>query len=116
KKGKGIGKKVVQLTFTFSTAMNPGTIANAGAYQVAWVSTKKVKKRVQTVPHPVAVLSATADPSNTVVTVVTSAPKTKFKRGGEASFASPGATLRAAGASLGGSTVFVIGARAGSLG
>ena len=47
---------------TFSTAMNPGTIDNAGNYQVAWASTKKVKKKVQTVLHPVTVLSATADP------------------------------------------------------
>ena len=55
KKGKPIGKPVEEIVLTFSTAMNPGTIDNAGNYQVAWASTKKVKKKVQTVLHPMAV-------------------------------------------------------------
>ena len=92
--------------------MNPGTIDNAGGYQVAWASTKKVKKKVQTVLHPVAVLSATADPTNTRVTLVTATLKTKFAKGGQVMFVSPGSILGAAGGPLGGVTEFAISPRA----
>src|SRR5262249_4908645 len=107
KKGKPIGKPVVEITLTFSTAMDPGTLDNAGNYRVAWSSTKRVKKRVQTALHTISVLSATAGPSNTLVTLVTSARKTKFARGGQVSIVSPGSIRSAAGAPLGGPTVFL---------
>ena len=50
---------------TFSTAMNAGTIGNAGNYQVAWASTRKVKRKLQTTLHPVTVLSATPNSADT---------------------------------------------------
>ncbi len=115
KKGKPIGKPVEEIVLTFSTAMNPGTIDNAGNYQVAWASTKKVKRKVQTVLHPMAVVSASSDPTNTVVTLVTSAPKTKFAKGGQLTIVAPGSILGAAGGSLGGATVFAIAPRAGGI-
>jgi streptogramin lyase len=115
KKGKLIGKPVVEITLRFSTAMSPATIDIAGNYRVAWASTKRVKRKVQTALHPIAVVSATADPSGTVVTLVTSAPTTKFARGGQVSIVSPGSIKSAAGASLGVPTSFLIGPRAASI-
>jgi streptogramin lyase len=109
KKGKPIGKPVVEITLRFSTAMDPGPVENAGNYAVAWASTKKIKKKVQSALHPIAVLSVTADPSDTAVTLVTSAPRTKFARGGQVSIVSPGSFRSAAGASLDGPTHFLIG-------
>ena len=115
KKGKPIGKPVVELVFTFSAAMNPGTINNPGDYQVAWASTKKVKKQVQTVFHPVAVLSATVDATNTMVTLVTSTMKTKFAKGGQVMIVSPASILGADGEPLGGVTKFAISPRAAGI-
>jgi hypothetical protein len=115
KKGKPIGKPVVEVTLKFSTAMSPATVVNAGNYRVAWASTSRVKRRVQPVLHPIAVLSATADPSDTVVTLVTSAPKTKFARGGQVSIVLPGSIKSVAGVPLGGPTVFLIGPGAASI-
>jgi streptogramin lyase len=109
KKHKPIGKPVVEVMLTFSTAMNRATVDNASNYRVAWASTKRVKRKVQASLHSITVLSATADPSDTVVTLVTSAPKKKFARGGQVSIVSPGSIKSAAGASLGGPTVFLIG-------
>ncbi len=115
KKGKPIGKPVVEIVLTFSAAMNPGTISNPGAYQVAWASTKKIKKQVQTVYHPVAVLSATVDPTNTMVTLVTSTMKTKFAKGGQVLIVSPASLLGSDGEPLGGITKFAISPRAGGI-
>ena len=86
---------------TFSTAMNAETIGNAGNYQVAWASTRKVKRKLQTALHPVAVVSATADSADTVVTLATSATKQKFAKGGQLTIVSPGSVLSAAEVSLG---------------
>ena len=72
---------------------------------MAWASTKKVKKKVQTVYHPVAVVSVTLDPSDTVITLVTSAPKQKFAKGGRVSVSLPSSVLA-------GPTVFTISPRA----
>ena len=113
KKGKPIGKPVVEVALTFSTAMNPGSLDNAGNYQVSWASTKKVKKQVRTILHPIAVVSATTDATDTVVTLATSAQSSKFAKGGQVSIVSPSSVLGAASGSLGGTTVFTISPRAG---
>jgi streptogramin lyase len=115
KKGKPIGKPVLEVILKFSTAMNPATVNSAGNFRVAWASTTRVKRKVQTTLHPIAVVSATADPSDTVVTLATSTPTTKFARGGQISIVSPGSIKSAAGASLGGPTIFLIGPRAASI-
>src|SRR5262249_23818981 len=115
KKGKGIGKPVEEFVLTFSTAMNAGTIGNAGNYQVAWASTRKVKRKLQTTLHPVAVVSATPNSAATVVTLVTSATKQKFAKGGQLTIVSPGSSSSAAGVSLGPPSVFAISARAGGI-
>jgi len=67
----------------YSTVMSPGTADNLSNYQVDWYSTKKVKKKVQTVLHAVRVLTATTDASNTFVTLATSATQKTFAKGGQ---------------------------------
>ena len=114
KKGKPIGKPVVEVLFTFSTAMNPGTVENAGNYNVNVASTRKLKKKLVTTYNSVGLSSVTLDPSDTVVTLVTSVPKSKFAKGGQVVIAASG-VRSAAGVSLGGPSTFTIGAGGGSI-
>ena len=54
KKLKPVGKPVLTgFELKFSTAMNPATAGNIANYLVAWTSTKKVKKKIVQVFHPV---------------------------------------------------------------
>ena len=54
KKGKPVGKAVLSgFTFEFGTPLNPSAAGNAANYQVDSVTTKKVKKKVQHVLHPI---------------------------------------------------------------
>jgi streptogramin lyase len=115
KRGKGIGKPVEEFVLTFSTAMDAGTIGNAANYQVAWASTRKVKRKLQTTLHPVSVLSATPNSADTAVTLLTSAVKTKFAKGGQVTVVSPGSVQSAAGVSLAAPTVFIVTPRAGGI-
>ena len=96
KKGKPVGKPVEEIVLTFSSRMNPVTVDVAGNFQVSWASTRKVKRKVVTTMHGVAVVSATMDPSDTVLTLLTSAQKQKFAKGGQVSIVSPGSILHAA--------------------
>ena len=111
RKGKAMGKPVEEIVLTFSTAMNAGSIGNAGAYQVAWASTRRVKRKLVTTLHPVGVPSATPGATNTTVTLVTSGMASKFARGGRLTI-SPGSIVNADGVSLGAPTVFLIAPRA----
>ena len=113
KKGKPIGKPVVDIVFQFNTAMNPATADNVNNYQVGWISTRKIKKRIQTVLHPIGVLSATSNASNTSVTLATSATKTKFPKGGQVTIA--GGVSGAAGGFLAGNFVFIISPKANAI-
>src|SRR5204862_6888884 len=99
KKGKPIGKPVVSFEFQFSTAMNLGTTGNANNYQVAWTSTKKVKKKTVKVLHPLGVQSATYDSSRNSVTLVTAATGKTFAKGGQITIlaAAPSGVSSAAG-------------------
>ncbi|MGP0063459.1 MAG: beta strand repeat-containing protein [Isosphaeraceae bacterium] len=117
KKGKPIGKPVVNIMIDYSIPMNSGTADNASNYQVDWVSTKKVKKKVQTILHPIGVLSATSNASNTAVTLATSATNAKFAKGGQLTIiaAAPGGVDSAAGVYLAGNNIFTITAKAGSI-
>jgi virginiamycin B lyase len=102
KKGKPIGKPDAEVSVTFSIPMDPTSIDNAGNYQVAWTSTKRVKKKVQKVLHPVPVTFQPSDSSAAVVALVTSVPMKKFARGGQVLIVSPGSILSARGVALGG--------------
>jgi hypothetical protein len=82
KKGKPVGKPVLSFVLEFNTAMNPSTVTSTGNYQLGWTSTKKVKKQVQTMVHPVAITSVTYNASTSSVTLLTSATATTFAKGG----------------------------------
>jgi hypothetical protein len=112
--GKPIGTPVVGFEFQFSTAMNPATVDNPANYQLAWTSTKKVKGKVQTILHPLRVVSATNVGSSSTILVTTNAPTTRFPRGGQVTVlgASPGNVTSAAGVLLGGNPVFRISPKA----
>ena len=115
KKGKLIGVPVVSFTFTFSTAMDQGSVTNFNNYQVDWVSTKKVKKKLETVLHKVAIKTATYNASNNSVTLVTNATKATFPKGGELTVVGlpPGGVESAAGVfPAAGTSVFTISPRA----
>ena len=142
KHGKPIGKPVVEIVFHYSTAMNPATADNPGNYQVNWTSTKKVKTKVVkvvnrgsqsrpalvrravtkttivTVLHPVSVVSATSDPTNTVVTVATMSLASRFAKGGQITVigSPPGGVNSAADAYLGGNPMFTISPKARGIG
>jgi hypothetical protein len=54
KKHKPVGKSALTgFRLDFSTAMNPATAGDAGNYQVDWISTRRVKKKVVNILHPV---------------------------------------------------------------
>jgi streptogramin lyase len=108
KKGKPIGKPVAEVLLTFSAPMNTGTIDNAGNYQVAWESTKKVKHHVQVIYHAVPIAFQPTGSSATVVALSTSVPLKKFAKGGQVTIVSPGSIQSAAGVALGGPTTFTI--------
>jgi virginiamycin B lyase len=108
KKHRPAGKPLAEVLLTFSIPMNTGTIDNAGNYQVAWESVKKVKKKVQTAFHPVPVTFQPSASSATVVALETSVPMQKFARGGQVAIVSPASIQSAAGVPLGGATTFNI--------
>lgn len=117
KQGKPIGTPVVSFVFTFSTAMDKASVTKTNNYQVDWVSTESVKKKVQTVLHPVAIQSAMYTASTNSVTLVTSVTNTTFAKGGQLTVigSPPGGVHSAAGAFLGGTTVFTISPNASRL-
>jgi hypothetical protein len=80
-KGKPIGKPDAKVVVTCSLPMNTGAIDNAGNDQVVQQSVKKVKKKVQTVFHPVPIQFRATGSSTTVVALTTSVPLKKFARG-----------------------------------
>ena len=105
---------MIDIVFQFSTAMNPATADNVNNYQVDSISTKKIKRKIQTVLHPIGVLSATSDASNKFVTLATSATKAKFPKGGQVTIVNspPGGVSGAAGGFLAGNLVFIISPKA----
>jgi hypothetical protein len=116
KKGKPIGKPVVSFVFPFNTAMDPGTAGDANNYQVDWASTKKVKKKPETLLHPVG-FSVTYNASSDSVTLLTSATQQTFAKGGEimVNASPPDGVSSAAGLFLTGNTAFTIFARASGI-
>ncbi len=108
KKHRPVGKPFVEVVFTFSTAMNAGTIANPGNYSVDWSITKRFRKQIRTINHPVPIRSATADPTGTVVTLMTMAPVPRFAHGGLVTIVAPSSIVGLGGGALGGPTSFTI--------
>ena len=110
RKGKPIGKPVVGLVLRFNTPMGASAGAAAG-YQVAWASTRRVKRQLTTLFHPTGI-AANYLASDNSVTLTTSLPTRKFAKGGEVLIVSPGSLQSDAGVSLGGATRFMISPKA----
>jgi hypothetical protein len=65
----------------YSAAMNPSTAGDASNYQLTWVSSKRIKKKVVNVLHPVP-FSVQYSPSNDSVSLMLSG-KQAFAQGGQ---------------------------------
>ena len=63
--------------------MDLTSATNTNNYQLEWVSTKRVKKKVQTTLHPVAITSVTYSASTDSIRLSTTATKTTFAKGGQ---------------------------------
>ena len=82
KRGKPVGKPVLSgFELEFNTAMNSATAGNASNYQLGWTSTKKVKKKVVTILHPVTFRVQYSN-SNESVSLLLSG-KQAFAKGGQ---------------------------------
>jgi hypothetical protein len=82
KKHKPVGKPTLSgFRLEFSEAMDPATVGNAASYQVAWTSTKRVKKKAVTSLHPVPA-SAQYNAATDSVDLVLSG-KQAFAQGGQ---------------------------------
>src|SRR5262249_35845846 len=81
KRGKPMGKRVLSgFEFQFGEAMNAAAAGNASNYQLGWTSTKRVKKKVVTILHPVPFHVQYSD-SNDSVSLLLSG-KVAFGQGG----------------------------------
>ena len=110
KRGKPTGRPVLSgFELEFSAAMNAATAGNASNYRLGWTSTKRVKKRVVTVLHPVAFRVQYSD-SNDSVSLLLSG-KQAFAQGGHIAViaAPPNGVSSAAGVLLDGNDEGVAG-------
>ncbi len=110
KKGKPVGKAVLTgFAFDFSGSLDPGSAANPANYQVDTITTKKVKKKVQHILHPLSGFTVTYSPAGDSVTLTLAGSQT-FPTGGQVTVvAGPsGGVAGPSGAALGGTTVFTI--------
>jgi hypothetical protein len=110
RKGKPVGKAVLTgFTIRFSSPLDPRAAANPGNYRVATATTKKVKKQVQRILHPLAGITVVYSPASDSVTLTLPGSQT-FRTGGEVTIVggAPGGIVGASGGALGGLTVFTI--------
>jgi streptogramin lyase len=115
KRGRPVGKPIVSFVFQFSTAMNQATVDSSSNYQVAWESTKRLKKKKVVVFHPIGVQSAVYNSSSNSVTVTTTATAQTFGAvGGQliVTASSPGGVSSAPGVLLAAPTTFTISRKA----
>ena len=77
-----MGKPVLSgFQLEFSKAMNPATAGDANNYQVDWTSTKRVKRKVVTIQHPVPVSVQYGAPNDSVSLILIG--KQAFTKGGQ---------------------------------
>jgi uncharacterized delta-60 repeat protein len=106
KKGKPTGKAVLGgFTIDFEVALNAAAADNAANYQLDTVTTKKVKKKIETTLHPVANFRVSYIAASDAVQL-TFGSKQAFPMGGRITVL-PGLTT-ASGATLTGPAVFTI--------
>ncbi len=106
KRGKPVAKAVLSgFTLEFGTPLNASAAINPANYQVATVSTKKVKKKVQHILHPIPGFTVSYGASDDSVTIHLARPE-KFPNGGQITFL--GGLTSASGGTLSGTSVFAI--------
>jgi hypothetical protein len=108
------GKRALSLGLKFSTAMDPSSVTNTNNYQLDWVSTRRVKRKLETLLHPVAIESATYHASIDAVVLLTGAPMSTFAKGGQLTVINspPDGLDSTTGTFLGGRTVLTISPKA----
>ena len=106
KKGKPVGKPALTgYTLDFSTALNASAAANRANFEIATLTTKRVKKTVKRILHPIQNFTVSYSPTDHSVTLKLAGKQT-FPTGGEI-MVLPGVTS-ASGGTLEGTTVFNI--------
>ncbi len=110
KKGKPVGKAVLTgFDLTFSAPLTTASATNAVNFQLATITTKKVKNKLTTILHPITkfTVSYVAATDSVDLTLV---GKQTFPTGGQLTIVNrpPGGVEGATGASLGGKTVFAV--------
>jgi hypothetical protein len=104
--GKATGKAVLSgFTLDFSVPLNAAAAANAVNYQVDTITTKKVKKKKETILHPIAKFTVSYLASSDAVEITLGANET-FPTGGQITVL--GGLTTSAGGTLNGTAVFTI--------
>jgi RHS repeat-associated protein len=110
KKGKPTGKAVLTgFSLTFSEPLNPATATNRLEYQLANVTTKKVKKKTTTILKPITNFTVSYNASSETVNLTLIGTQA-FSTGGKLTVVGtpPNGVSGASGAPLAGTTVFAI--------
>jgi hypothetical protein len=106
KRGKPTGKPVLAgYTLSFGVPLNPATASSAGNYQLDTVTTKTVKKKKETILHPIKKFTVSYVAANDAVEIKLGATET-FPTGGQITVL--GGEMTAAGGTLSGPAVFTI--------
>ena len=110
KKGKPTGKPILTgFDLTFSAPLNAASATSTVNYQLDTVTTKKVKKKVTTILHPITKFTVSYSAASDSVDLNLIGTQT-FPTGGKLTVVNrpPGGVSGATGAPLGGTTVFAI--------
>ncbi len=113
KKGKPVGKAVLAgFTVDFSAPLNPATATNRVNFELDTVTTKKVKKKVTRILHPITKFTVSYSPASDSVNL-TLVGTQAFPTGGQLTIVSspPGGVSGATSAPLSGATVLAISAK-----
>ena len=106
KHGKPTGKAVLSgFTLDFGVPLNTASASNTASYQVATVSTKRVKKKIETILHPIKKFTVSYVAANNAIEIKLGAMQT-FPTGGELTVL--GGLTTASGGTLTGPAVFTI--------
>ncbi len=106
KKGKPVGKAALSgFTLQFGTPLDPSAAANAANYQVDTITTRKLKKKVEDVLHPITKFTVSYSLAGEAVTIAFGSPET-FPTGGQITVLN--GVTSASGGAFGGPTVFTI--------
>ena len=106
KKGKPIGKPVLSgFTLDLGVPLNAASASNAANYQVDTVTTKRVKKKIETILHPIKKFTVSYVAASNAIEIKLGATET-FPTGGQLTVL--GGLTTASGGTLSGPAVFTI--------